>query len=70
MLVELTIHNLVIVERAVLSPGSGLVVVSGETGAGKSLLLDALDLLRGARAQAHLVAQDASPLPCGASGAQ
>ena len=55
MLVELTIQNLVIVERAVLAPGSGLVVVSGETGAGKSLLLDALDLLRGARAQAHQV---------------
>ena len=55
MLVELTIHNLVIVERAVLSPGPGLVVISGETGAGKSLLLDALDLLRGARAQAQLI---------------
>jgi DNA repair protein RecN (Recombination protein N) len=55
MLVELTIQNLVIVEQAVMTPGAGLVVVSGETGAGKSLLLDALDLLRGSRAQAELV---------------
>jgi DNA repair protein RecN (Recombination protein N) len=55
MLVELTIQNLVIVEQAVMAPGAGLVVISGETGAGKSLLLDALDLLRGARAQADLV---------------
>ena len=55
MLVELSVQNLVIVATARLAPGNGLTVISGETGAGKSLLLDALDLLLGGRAQAKLV---------------
>ena len=55
MLVELVVANLVIVERAVLAPGEGLTVITGETGAGKSLLLDALDLVTGARARPGLV---------------
>lgn len=55
MLTDLTVRNLVIVEQARLTPGQGLTVISGETGAGKSLLLDALDLLRGGRANAGLV---------------
>ena len=55
MLVELVIANLVIVESARLSPGEGLSVITGETGAGKSLLLDALDLVTGARARPGLV---------------
>lgn len=55
MLVELSVRNLVIVESAVLTPGEGFTAISGETGAGKSLLLDALDLVSGARAQAQVV---------------
>lgn len=55
MLRELTVTNLVIVERAHLQPGTGLTAITGETGAGKSLLLDALDLIAGGRASAELV---------------
>ncbi|MDA3963094.1 MAG: AAA family ATPase [Planctomycetota bacterium] len=49
MLLELHIRNLVILEQAQLEPGCGLTVISGETGAGKSLMLDALSLLLGGR---------------------
>ncbi len=55
MLSELVIHNLVIVEHARLNPGEGLTVVSGETGAGKSLLLDALEMVSGERVQSRVV---------------
>ncbi len=55
MLRELTVTNLIIVERARIAPGEGLTAITGETGAGKSLLLDALDLIAGGRASAELV---------------
>ena len=55
MLAELTVLNLIIVEKALLHPGEGLVVISGETGAGKSLLLDAIDIVSGSRVRAGLV---------------
>jgi DNA repair protein RecN (Recombination protein N) len=59
MLTELAIRDLALIERADLEFGPGLNVVSGETGAGKSLLVDALGLLLGSRAKASLVRRGA-----------
>jgi DNA repair protein RecN (Recombination protein N) len=55
MLRQLSIHNVVLVERLDLEFEPGLGVLTGETGAGKSILLDALGLALGARADAGLV---------------
>ncbi len=55
MLVSLTIRDVVLIERLVLSFRSGLCVLTGETGAGKSILLDALGLALGARGDSGLV---------------
>ena len=51
MLRELSIRNLAVVEEAVVPFASGLNVLTGETGAGKSIVVDALLLITGARAQ-------------------
>src|SRR5947207_4889441 len=55
MLRQLAIHNVVLVERLELEFQPGLGVLTGETGAGKSILLDALGLALGARADTGLV---------------
>ena len=55
MLVGLTIHNVVLIEKLELGFAPGLTVLTGETGAGKSILLDALGLALGARAESGLV---------------
>ena len=55
MLVSLSIHDLVLIDRLELGFRSGLCVLTGETGAGKSILLDALGLALGNRADAGLV---------------
>jgi len=55
MLRQLAIQNVVLVERLELEFEPGLGVLTGETGAGKSILLDALGLALGARADAGLV---------------
>ncbi|MBV9193993.1 MAG: DNA repair protein RecN [Solirubrobacterales bacterium] len=55
MLHELRIENLLLLDRAELRLGPGLNVLTGETGAGKTLLAHALDLLLGGRARAGLV---------------
>ncbi|MBB3898479.1 DNA repair protein RecN [Roseococcus suduntuyensis] len=55
MLASLAIHDVVLIERLDLSFGPGLSVLTGETGAGKSILLDSLGLALGMRAEAGLV---------------
>jgi DNA repair protein RecN (Recombination protein N) len=55
MLYELRVENLLLMERAQLRLGSGLNVLTGETGAGKTLLAHALDLLLGGRARRGIV---------------
>jgi DNA repair protein RecN (Recombination protein N) len=55
MLRQLAIHNVVLVEKLELEFEPGLGVLTGETGAGKSILLDALGLALGTRADTALV---------------
>ncbi len=55
MLVELYVKNLAVIEELCLKPGEGLTVLSGDEGAGKSLLVDALGLLLGGRASTSLI---------------
>ena len=55
MLVNLSIRNIVLIEKLDLTWRAGLCTLTGETGAGKSILLDALALATGARGDAGLV---------------
>jgi DNA repair protein RecN (Recombination protein N) len=50
MLTHLTIKNYALIKHLELSPASGLNAITGETGAGKSILLGAIGLLLGNRA--------------------
>ena len=59
MLVELAIRDLALIESASLSFDGGLNVITGETGAGKSLLIGALELLLGQRGRSALVRKGA-----------
>jgi DNA repair protein RecN (Recombination protein N) len=55
MLVHLSVHNYAIVEHLDLELDAGMSVISGETGAGKSIMLDALGLTLGDRADSGVV---------------
>lgn len=55
MLASLTIRNVVLIDQLALEGGRGLCALTGETGAGKSILLDALGLALGHRAEAGMV---------------
>jgi DNA repair protein RecN (Recombination protein N) len=59
MLRELRIRNVAVIETVAVPFEAGLNVLTGETGAGKSILVDALLLVRGARAQADVIRTDA-----------
>src|ERR1700761_2444120 len=67
MLTALSIRDVVLIERLDLSFNQGLTVLTGETGPGKSILLDSLGLALGARAETGLVraaAEQASVTAC------
>jgi DNA repair protein RecN (Recombination protein N) len=55
VLVELAIRNLAIIESVRLPFGAGFTVLTGETGAGKSIIVDAVTLLLGGRASAEMI---------------
>ncbi len=55
MLAQLTISNFAIVRELEIDFHSGMTVITGETGAGKSIAIDALGLCLGGRAEADMV---------------
>jgi DNA repair protein RecN (Recombination protein N) len=59
MLTRLSIRDIVLIDRLDIDFGSGLAALTGETGAGKSILLDAFALALGARGEAALVREGA-----------
>jgi DNA repair protein RecN (Recombination protein N) len=60
VLLELRIENLLLIDRAELRPGRSLNAITGETGAGKTVLAHALDLLLGGKPRAGIVRPGAS----------
>ena len=59
MLTELHIQNFAIIDRLDLEFGPGLIVLTGETGAGKSIIMDAVDMLLGSRSDSTSIRSDA-----------
>ena len=57
MLRTLDIENVALIDRLTLELGSGLNVLSGETGAGKSIIIDSLNFVLGGKADKHLISQ-------------
>jgi DNA repair protein RecN (Recombination protein N) len=60
MLTELRVENLGIIAELQVTLGPGLTVITGETGAGKTLIVDALDLICGGRADPQMVREGAA----------
>lgn len=58
MLTFLSIQNIVLIEKAEIKFGAGLCILTGETGSGKSILLEALGLLIGLRSNFRLIGRD------------
>ena len=59
MLTELHIQNFAIIDRLDLEFGPGLIILTGETGAGKSIIMDAVDMLLGGRADSTSIRSEA-----------
>ena len=60
MLSELRIENFAIIDKLALDFSAGLVIFTGETGAGKSIIMDALEMLLGGRAETSVLRADAA----------
>ena len=60
MLVELRIDNFAIIDNLELNFGPGLITFTGETGAGKSIIIDAVELLLGGRAEVSMIRSGAN----------
>lgn len=67
MLTTLSIRNIVLIEQCDLAFAKGLCVLTGETGAGKSILLDSLGLVLGMRAEGRLIRAGATQASVAAS---
>jgi DNA repair protein RecN (Recombination protein N) len=59
MLTELRIENFAIIDKLALDFNSGLIIFTGETGAGKSIIMDALEMLLGGRTETGVIRADA-----------
>ena len=55
MLIELAIQNFALIDGLRLELGAGLNVLTGETGAGKSIIIDAVNLVLGGRASVEVI---------------
>src|SRR4051812_1830381 len=62
MLTELAIRNFAIIEEQSIQFAAGLNVLSGETGSGKSIVLNALELILGARPRGHFIREGCEQL--------
>jgi DNA repair protein RecN (Recombination protein N) len=60
MLTELHIQNFAIIDKLDLKLGPGLIILTGETGAGKSIILDAVEMVVGGRTDATVVRTDSA----------
>ena len=67
MLLELRVENYAVIDNVVVEFAPGLNLLSGETGAGKSILIDALALLMGEKASSDVVRQGAEKAVVSAS---
>ena len=70
MLTELAVHDLGVIDGLQLVLGPGMTALTGETGAGKTLVVEAIELLMGGRADGVLVRRGAEEARGGGRGAR